>query len=104
MSEAPDKEREQLAAEAAQLHDYNEFLSRKEWRDLIADTQEAVDSMQKELLTPMRSMDDAVQKNFTIGKIVGALTMSINAETKRQMLQDSFDKLTAQLKKEGEAK
>lgn len=98
MSEALDKLKERVAHAAGTLHDFNAFLSNPIWKQLVAEGQEAMDMLQAELLTPARTMEDALQKNFVIGKIHGIPTMSINAETKRAELQDLYDKVEKELK------
>jgi hypothetical protein len=98
MSEALDKLKEQVAHAAGSLHDYNAFLENPIWKALVADGQEAMDSLQKELLTPAKTMEDALYKNFVTGKIHGALMLSINAETKRAELQDLYNRVEKELK------
>lgn len=97
MSEAPDKRKEALVDAATKLHDYNAFLASPQMRELSAELQESMDALQQELLTPMLSMEDALKKNLTIGKIMGMLAMSLNAETKRSAYQDAHDKLVKEI-------
>ena len=93
MSEAQDKKAEALHLAATALHDHETFLNSKTWRELNADAQETVDALQKDLLLPMTSMEDALRKNFVIGRLHGMLAMGTNAETKLGMLKDAHDKL-----------
>lgn len=97
MSEARDKAQEALVAAATKLHDYNTFLNSKEMRELSAELQEAMDSLQKTLLAPMKSVEDALERNFVLGRINGLLTLSMLAETKRSTYQEAHDKLSQEI-------
>ena len=105
MSETPDKPefaREQVSKST--LHEWIKFLEHPCWQELVGETQEMVDALQKQLLSPLKCMDDALHQNEIIGKISGALHMSLNAGTKVALLQEEHDEAIRILKETEDAK
>jgi len=98
MSEARGKVEEQVRFAATSLHDLNTFLDSPIWKELVATAQETMDGLQQGLLTPMTSTEDALNKNFVIGRIHGIPFMTMLAETKREELKNAHDKLVKELK------
>lgn len=74
------------------LHEWLKFLDHPCWRELVIEAQQSCDESQRGMLQPMRNIEEALMRNYDNGRLVGVLSMSLNAATKVELLQREFDR------------